>query len=132
MQVSTVREKVPVSPYPFGWFDWFCLWYPPAWLILFNRHWQHYKPDPDGWNGVEYALFLIPGGFYLALLLRWFRLWLFRKVFHRPDPDQELLPDSDYQQAFREEIITPIVHHYFRGALRQVEHLPPTALSSSP
>jgi len=30
---------------------------------LFNRHWQHYYADPDGWNWLEYPLFLIPGGF---------------------------------------------------------------------
>lgn len=125
MQVSTVCAKSPASPYPFGWFDWFCLWYPPAWLILFNRHWQHYKPDPDGWNGLEYALFLLPGGFYLALLLRWLRLWVLRQFFQHPDlSQQEPLPDPHYQQAFRQEIITPIVHRYFRGTLHQVENLP--------
>lgn len=128
MQVSPVRAKTPTSTYPFGWFDWFCLWYPPAWLILFNRHWQHYKPDPDGWNGLEYALFLIPGGFYLAFLLRWLRLWLLRRVFQHPDCSaQELLPDPAYQQAFRQEILIPIVHRYFRGTLRQVENLPPNS-----
>lgn len=127
MQVSTAGEKAPALSYQFGWFDWFCLWYPPAWLILFNRHWQHYKPDPDGWNGLEFALFLIPGGFYLALLLRWLRLWLVRKVLRQPDrPDQDLSPDPIYQEAFRQEIIKPIVHHYFRGTLCQVENLPPS------
>ncbi len=127
MQISTAREKAPAFSYQFGWFDWFCLWYPPAWLILFNRHWQHYKPDPDGWNGLEYALFLIPGGFYVALLLRWLRLWLVRKVLRQPDrTDQDLSPDPIYQEAFRQEIIRPIVHHYFRGTLCQVENLPPS------
>jgi 1-acyl-sn-glycerol-3-phosphate acyltransferase len=67
-------ELSSVHSYRFTWFDWFCLWYPPGWLILFNRHWQHYQPNPDGWNWLEYGLFLIPGGFYLAFLLRWLRL----------------------------------------------------------
>jgi len=40
---------------------------------LFNRH-LYYYADPDGWNWLEYPLFLIPGGFYLALLIRWLRL----------------------------------------------------------
>jgi 1-acyl-sn-glycerol-3-phosphate acyltransferase len=96
-------------------------------LILFNRHWQHYKPDPDGWNGLEYVLFLIPGGFYLALLLRWLRLWVGRRIFPQALPSQpELEPDPTYQQAFRQEVITPIVRHYFRGQLHQLEDLPQT------
>lgn len=106
--------------YRFGWFDWFCLWYPPGWLILFNRHWQHYKPDPDGWNWLEYLLFLLPGGFYLALLIRWLRLG-----GRSPQP-QASEPDPVYQQAFRQEILTPIVEHYFHGSLHQVENLPQT------
>ncbi|HEY9649206.1 MAG TPA: glycerol acyltransferase, partial [Coleofasciculaceae cyanobacterium] len=109
-----------VDSYRFTWFDWFCLWYPPGWLILFNRHWQHYHPDPDGWNWLEYGLFLIPGGFYLALLLRWLRLGCCT-------PRQNLSEfNPDYQGAFREEILTPIVQYYFQGELQQVENLPQT------
>lgn len=106
-------------PYRWTWFDWFCLWYPPGWLILFNRHWQHYHPDPDGWNGLEYGLFLIPGGFYLALLLRWIRLG-----FRVPNSETEAF-DPNYQQAFREEILSNIVQHYFQAELQQLENLPP-------
>lgn len=109
------------TPYRFGWFDWFCLWYPPGWLILFNRHWQHHRPDPDGWNWLEYLLFLIPGGFYLALLIRWLRLGL-----RSPRSEANPLPDPAYQQAFREEILAPILQHYFRAELHQVENLPDT------
>jgi 1-acyl-sn-glycerol-3-phosphate acyltransferase len=126
VQTSTVRVDGTIPDYPFGWFDWFCLWYPPAWLILFNRHWQHYKPDPEGWNGLEYALFLIPGGFYLALLLRWLRLRIRRLCSQSPIVFPEPGPDPAYQHAFRQEIITPIVHRYFRGELHQLEALPPT------
>lgn len=107
-----------VQPYQFTWFDWFCLWYPPGWLILFNRHWQHYHLDPDGWNGLEYALFLIPGGFYLALLIRWLRLG-------RRFPYTETTEfHPDYQQAFRDELLAPIITHYFRAELHNLEHLP--------
>lgn len=106
--------------YKFSWFDWFCLYYPPGWLIIFNRHWQHYHPDAEGWNWLEYGLFLIPGGFYLALLMRWLRLGC------RP-PQQEFGEfDPKYQQAFREEVLAPIVKYYFRGKLQQVENLPHT------
>ena len=106
--------------YQFTWFDWFCLWYPPGWLILFNRHWQHYQPNPDGWNWLEYGLFLIPGGFYLALLMRWLRLGcrLPRKEFAQFNPD--------YQQAFRDEILAPIISNYFRAELQHQENLPQT------
>ena len=106
--------------YQFTWFDWFCLWYPPGWLILFNRHWQHYHADPDGWNWCEYGLFLLPGGFYLALLIRWLRLGcrLPRKA------DEEFNPN--YQQLFREEVLNPIVKYYFRAELKQIENLPET------
>lgn len=85
---------------------------------MFNRHWQHYHDDPDGWNWLEYLLFLIPGGFYLALLMRWTRLG-----FRSP---RSLItdPDPTYQQAFREEILTPIVTRYFRAELEHWEHLP--------
>lgn len=107
--------------YQFGWFDWLCLAYPPGWLILFNRHWQHYKPDPDGWNWLEYGLFLIPGGFYLAWLLRWLRLGC------RSPHAQFTQPDPHYQQIFQQEILTPIAQRYFRAELLAIENLPDSA-----
>lgn len=113
-------QQTSTCSYRFTWFDWFCLWYPPGWLILFNRHWQHYQPNPDGWNWLEYALFLIPGGFYLALLMRWLRLG-FR--FPRQTVTQF---NPDYQKAFRDEILAPIVKYYFRAELHQTENLPQT------
>ncbi|GAB1540458.1 hypothetical protein NUACC21_31270 [Scytonema sp. NUACC21] len=106
--------------YQFSWFDWFCLWYPPGWLILFNRHWQHYHADPDGWNWLEYILFLIPGGFYIAILIRWLRLGC-----RSPQPETGEF-DSNYQQAFQNEILAPIAKYYFRGELKQIENLPQT------
>lgn len=107
--------------YNFSWFDWFCLWYPPGWLILFNRHWQKYHTDPDGWNWLEYILFLIPGGFYLAILIRWLRLGC------RFPHQGSLEFNPNYQQAFRQEILAPIAKYYFRGELHQAENLPETA-----
>jgi 1-acyl-sn-glycerol-3-phosphate acyltransferase len=107
-----------MKQFRFSWFDWFCFWYPPGWLILFNRHWQHYHDDPDGWNWLEYLLFLIPVGFYLALLMRWTRLG-FRSP-RSPITD----PDPTYQRIFREEILTPIVTRYFRAELHHWENLP--------
>jgi 1-acyl-sn-glycerol-3-phosphate acyltransferase len=106
--------------YNFGWFDWFCFWYPPGWLILFNRHWQHYHSDPDGWNCLEYILFTIPFGFYLALLIRWLRLGC-----RLPRPQLGEF-DPNYQNAFREEILQPIVKYHFRGELQEIENLPST------
>ncbi len=114
------KEKLFFDGYKFSWFDWLCLWYPPGWLILFNRHWQYYHTDPDGWNWLEYILFLIPGGFYLALLIRWLRLGC-------RSPRKEIDEfDPKYQQAFRSEILAPIVKYYFHGELQQTENLPPT------
>jgi 1-acyl-sn-glycerol-3-phosphate acyltransferase len=107
-----------MTPFRFSWFDRFCLWYPPGWLILFNRHWQHYHVDPQGWNWLEYLLFLIPGGFYLALLIRWVRLGF------RSPRAQTIEPDLEYQLAFREEILTPIVDRYFQAELQGIEQLP--------
>jgi 1-acyl-sn-glycerol-3-phosphate acyltransferase len=105
--------------YRFTWFDWLCLWYPPGWLILLNRHWQHYHADPDGWNWLEYGLFLLPGGFYLALLIRWLRLGcrLPRREVCKFDPN--------YQQAFRDEVLAPIMKYYFQAELKELENLPP-------
>ncbi len=114
-------ENQSFEGYQFTWFDWFCLWYPPGWLILFNRHWQYYHQDPDGWNWLEYALFLIPGGFYLALLIRWLRLG-----FRSPRSQVDEF-DPNYQQAFQEEVIQPIVKYYFRAELQHLENLPETA-----
>lgn len=113
-------EKTSVEQYNFGWFDRFCLWYPPGWLIVFNRHWQHYHKDPDGWNWLEYGLFLIPGGFYIALFIRWLRLGC-------RSPRSEVGEfDPNYQKAFRYEVIAPIVKYYFRGELHNIEKLPQT------
>jgi 1-acyl-sn-glycerol-3-phosphate acyltransferase len=108
-------------PYRFSWFDWFCLWYPPGWLILFNRHWQHYHADPEGWCWFEYGLFLIPGGFYIALLSRWLRLGC---------RSPQRLPtqiEPTYQKAFRDELLSPIMKYYFRAELQHLEQLPTTA-----
>ncbi|HEY9726914.1 MAG TPA: 1-acyl-sn-glycerol-3-phosphate acyltransferase [Chroococcales cyanobacterium] len=113
-------QQSSVHSYRFTWFDWFCLWYPPGWLILFNRHWQHYHSYPDGWNWLEYALFLIPGGFYLALVLRWVRLG-----FRLPRNEISQF-NPDYQKAFGDEVLAPIVNHYFRAELEQSENLPET------
>ncbi|MBD2564413.1 MULTISPECIES: 1-acyl-sn-glycerol-3-phosphate acyltransferase [Nostoc] len=118
--LNTQLENAPGEGYIFSWFDWFCLWYPPGWLILFNRHWQHYHTDLDGWNWLEYGLFLIPGGFYLAILIRWLRLG-----FRSPRTEVGEF-DPKYQQAFRQEVLGPIVKYYFRGELQQVENLPQT------
>lgn len=112
------QTRADASPYEWGWFDWVCLWYPPGWLILFNRHWQHYHPDPDGWIWPEYLLFLIPGGFYLALLLRWLRLGC------RLPRKSEVSFDPAYQDALRDEILAILVKHYFRAELHQLENLP--------
>ncbi|MBD0386858.1 MAG: 1-acyl-sn-glycerol-3-phosphate acyltransferase [Nostoc sp. C3-bin3] len=118
--INPQLENVPNEGYIFGWFDWFCLWYPPGWLILFNRHWQRYHTDPDGWSWPEYGLFLVPGGFYLALLSRWLRLG-----FRSPQTQVSEF-DPKYQQAFSKEVLGPIVKYYFRGELQQVENLPQT------
>ncbi|BCL37421.1 lysophospholipid acyltransferase family protein [Nostoc sp. MS1] len=118
--INSHSEPTVNQGYKFNWFDWFCLWYPPGWLILFNRHWQHYHQDPDGWNWLEYLLFLIPGGFYLAFLSRWLRLGC------RSPRIEATEFNPSYQQAFRAEILAPIVQHYFRGELQQVENLPST------
>ncbi|HEY9697400.1 MAG TPA: 1-acyl-sn-glycerol-3-phosphate acyltransferase [Trichocoleus sp.] len=117
---SPLAAQSELAPYSFRWFDWFCFWYPPGWLILFNRHWQHYHDDRDGWNWLEYLLFLIPGGFYLALLLRWLRLGC------RAPQAVDRAIDPRYQVAFRREILTPILKHYFRAELHQIENLPQT------
>ncbi|BAY21655.1 phospholipid/glycerol acyltransferase [Calothrix sp. NIES-2100] len=114
-------ETAADDGYKFSWFDWFCLWYPPGWLILFNRHWQHYHTDPDGWNWLEYILFLLPGGFYLGLLMRWLRLGC-----RSPQKEVEEF-NPKYQSAFGEEILAPIVKYYFHGELQQIENLPSTS-----
>ncbi|MBD2727772.1 1-acyl-sn-glycerol-3-phosphate acyltransferase [Nostoc sp. FACHB-892] len=118
--INPQLENLPGEGYIFSSFDWFCLWYPPGWLILFNRHWQHYHTDSDGWNWLEYGLFLVPGGFYLALLSRWLRLG-----FRSPRTEVSEF-DPKYQQAFSKEVLGPIVKYYFRGELQRVENLPQT------
>lgn len=109
-----------VKPYRWSWFDQVCLWYPPGWLILFNRHWQHYRADPGGWSWLEYPWFLVPGGFYLALALRWLRLR------GRLPPVGDAVPDPSYQAAFHRDILTPIADRHFQAELHQVEFLPDT------
>ena len=116
--VNPQFKQKSVGGFKFGWFDWFCLWYPPGWLILFNRHWQYYYDDPDGWNWLEYILFLIPLGFYLALLIRWLRLGC------RFPGEKVTEFNSNYQTAFREEILQPIIKYYYRAELQKIENLP--------
>lgn len=114
------RSQPAVKPYHFQWFDWFCLWYPPGWLVLFNRHWHHYHPQTEGWKWFEYGLFLLPGGFYLALLIRWLRLGCRfpQASTHQINPD--------YQRAFRDEILGVILKRYFRAQLQGLENVPTT------
>lgn len=128
MQITDGSDTRSPSSYSFTWFDRFCLWYPPAWLIVLNRHWQHYKPDPTGWRWSEYPLFLVPGGFYVAVLVRALRLAL-RSLFirwHRRPPcePQPAIADPVYQRAFRHEILAPIAQRYFRAKLTGSEELP--------
>lgn len=104
-----------ISSYRFNWFDWLCLRYPPGWLILFNRHWQYYNADPDGWNWLEYLLFLIPAGFYIALALRWLRLGC-----RAPQPATQP-PISNYGAVFQNEILAPISTHHFQANLQVTE-----------
>ena len=118
--LNTQVKQASDEGYKFSWFDWFCLWYPPGWLILFNRHWQHYHTDPDGWNWLEYGLFLIPGGFYLALLSRWLRLGCRSP---RIEVDEF---NPKYQEAFRTEVLAFIVKYYFQGELQVIDNLPQT------
>ncbi len=77
----------------------------------------------NGWNGLEYGLFLLPGGFYLALALRWLRLQV-RSLVQPSAPILTTEPDPVYQKAFQEEILTPIVDRYFRATLHGLERLP--------
>lgn len=130
MQTTQVNEQQQSDTYRFSWFDWLCLWYPPAWLILFNRHWQYYKADPDGWRWSEYPLLLLPGGFYVALLIRRLRLLLRSLLFpaaHFQEGNQTtgstVEVDSAYQQAFRNEVLAPIVKYYFRAELHHLDRL---------
>lgn len=71
-------------------------------------------------------LFLLPGGFYLAVALRWLRLIVRRSQF--PSPRSTVpsvpLPDPAYQRAFRDEILALIVTRYFRAELADWEALP--------
>ena len=128
MQVTDVKQPRSLGSYPFNWFDRFCLWYPPAWLILLNRHWQYYKPDPMGWRWSEYPLFLLPGGFYLAVLSRALRLMVRSRLrqwgWQQPLAEPPAIADPDYQLAFRQEILAPIAQRYFRANLAGIEHLP--------
>lgn len=132
MQLIELSKPRSPQSYQFSWFDWFCLYYPPAWLILLNRHWQHYKPDPNGWRWSEYLLFLLPGGFYLALLIRSIRRSLNRLQTRRKQSATETAaetipdfqPDPTYQKAFRDEILAPIVKHHFRASLDNLPEIP--------
>ncbi|MEA5572601.1 1-acyl-sn-glycerol-3-phosphate acyltransferase [Calothrix sp. UHCC 0171] len=117
--LNTQLKNPQIEGYQFTWLDWFCLWYPPGWLILFNRHWQHYHSEPDGWKWFEYCLFLIPLGFYLALFIRWLRLG-----FRSPGTNNNQEFNPNYQKLFRQEILAPIVKHYFQAQLHQLENLP--------
>ncbi len=122
------NQNLQPNSYEFGWFDWFCLCYPPGWLVLFNRHWQHYKPDPGGWNCLEYGLFLLPGGFYIAVLLRGTRLairhLLVQSGIAKEQNSAPVESDPGYQQAFRQEILALIVQRYFRAELHLAEGNP--------
>lgn len=109
-----------IERYKLNWFDRFCIWYPPGWLILFNRHWQHYHQDRDGWNWLEYLLFLVPTGFYFALFLRWLRLG-----FRSPHQHDRVF-NPEYQQVFQEDILAPIIKNYFCAELYLPEKLPET------
>jgi len=51
------------------------------------------------------------------LLIRWLRLGCRLPREH----DQF---DPNYQQAFRDEVLAPIMKYYFRGELQQIENLP--------
>ena len=77
-------------------------------------------------------LFLLPGGFYAALGIRWLRLAIQRlwhlnsASLHAVPPHPINQPNFEYQQAFRQEILTPIVTRYFKAELQGLDNLPPS------
>lgn len=69
---------------------------------------------------------MLPGGFYLALGLRWLRLKLQRLFTIAPELPESpgKSPDPVYQEIFRREILAPLAKDYFQSELHQLENLP--------
>lgn len=97
-----------------NWFDRICLRYPPGWLVFVHRHWNHYHPRAKSFTLFELALFLLPGGQYLALLLKSLR----------ERRSGEGVFDKEYQKAFQDEVLSVLCEKQFRPQLFGVEKLP--------
>lgn len=96
-------------------FDRFCLVFPPGWLVLVHRHWNYYHPEAKSFSLVELLLFLLPGGQYLAILLK--------RLRSRKEESQRSF-DEEYQRAFHEEVLARLCNRQFSPELVGVERLP--------
>jgi 1-acyl-sn-glycerol-3-phosphate acyltransferase len=88
--------------------------------VLLNRHWNFYYARYRGasWVWYEYWLFFLPFGYYLAALLKRWRLrW-------RSPPSQPDFIDADYLTHLAYELLSVLARRYFRAELQGLEKIP--------
>jgi len=101
-----------------SWFDEFCLNFPPGWFVFIHRHWSHYHPGDEGFTPAELVLMLLPGGFYLALLLK-----ILRRGAETSEKGEAEF-DKGYQDAFRREVLPLLLERQVKLEAHNLEQLP--------
>jgi 1-acyl-sn-glycerol-3-phosphate acyltransferase len=126
------------KPFSWRWWDTLLLFWPPGWLALLNRHWNHHHRGarPPAWRAWESLFFLLPFGFYLAWGLRWIRTRLFpaQRPAHSTSTTaecphcgspcvDELIVEREYPYRFSAELLVPLGRRYFRAEFHGLEKI---------
>jgi 1-acyl-sn-glycerol-3-phosphate acyltransferase len=137
MNSKFMDDSTSSSKFRWRWYDCLLLYWPFGWLMLFNRHWNRYhsKLRKPAWKLYEMFFFLIPFGFYIAVVLRWLREKIFPSsltsdVVTKSCPHcgerciMEIIPCPEYPYHFSKDLFEKLANRYYKTEIHGIEKIP--------